>query len=139
MLREWTAAMQSLTESIGSVARQSDVARQVMAPLQRQTELLQEVLERERALQARLVERAFAPLDAIFDLLEQSGSAMRSQAEAVEDAARALDQVAGLMKVQADLFERSVRTMREPSKAAKALAGSERQPKRGARAPRGRG
>ena len=66
--------------------------------------------------------RAFAPLDAIFDLLEDSSSAVRSQAEAVEDAARALERVASLMKVQADLFERTVRTMREPAAAVKALA-----------------
>jgi hypothetical protein len=124
MLREWTAAMQSLTESIGSAAR-SDVARQVLAPMQRQAELFQEVLERERALQARLVQRAFAPLDAVFDLLQESGAAMRSQAEAVEDAAHSLERVAGLMKVQADLFERTVRTLREPAEVAKSLAGSE--------------
>jgi hypothetical protein len=37
----------------------------IKGAVRRQTELLQEVLERERPLQARLVERAFAPLDAI--------------------------------------------------------------------------
>jgi methyl-accepting chemotaxis protein len=126
LLREWAAAMQSLTESIGSAARQSDVARHVVGPLQRQAEVIQEVLERERALQARLVRRAFAPLDAVFDLLEESGSALRSQAEAVEEAARALERVAGLMKLQADLFGRTVRAMREPSAIAKSLAGGER-------------
>jgi methyl-accepting chemotaxis protein len=123
-LREWTSAMQSLTEAIGSTARQSDVARQLMAPMQRQAELVQEVLDRERELQAAVVQRAFAPLDAIFDLLEGSGAAMRSQAEAVEDAARSLERVASLMKAQAELFERTVGAMREPSKAAKALAGT---------------
>ena len=116
--------MQSLSEAVSSAARSSDVTRQVMAPMQRQAELFKEVVERERALQARLVQGAFAPLDAIFDLLEESSSAMRSQAEAVEEAAGALERVAGLMKVQADLFEATVRAMREPSKAVKTLAGS---------------
>lgn len=115
--------MQSLTESLGSAARHSDVARQVLAPMQRQAELFQEVLERERALQARLVHRALGPLDAVFDLLEESGSALRSQAEAVEEAARALERVAGLMKLQADLFGRTVRALREPTEAVKTLAG----------------
>jgi hypothetical protein len=123
LLRDWTAAMQSLTESIGSATRQGDVARQVLAPMQRQTELFQEALRRERAVQGRLVQRAFAPLDAVFDLLEDSGSALEKQAEAVEDAARALDQVAGLMKVQAEMFGTTVRTLRGPTKAAKTLAG----------------
>ena len=120
--------MQSLTESIGSAAR-NDVARQVVDPMQRQVELFQEVLEHERALQARLVQTAFAPFDAVFDLLQESGAAMRSQAEAVEEAARALERVAGLMKVQADLFERSVRTMREPAEVVKSLTGSEPEAK----------
>jgi hypothetical protein len=117
--------MQSLTDSIGSAARQSDLARQLLTPMERQAELFQEVLQRERDLQARLVRRAFAPLDAIFDLLEESGSAMRSQAEALEDAAHSLERVASLMKVQVDLFERTVKAMREPAKAAKSLAGGE--------------
>jgi methyl-accepting chemotaxis protein len=116
-----------------------DVARQVIAPMQRQAELFQDVLERERALQADLVQRAFAPLDAIFDLLSGSASAMRSQAEAVEEAARSLERVAGLMKVQADLFEQTVRAMREPSKAVKSLAGGESRPKPGGDERRRRG
>jgi hypothetical protein len=87
------------------------------------------------------VQRAFAPLDAIFDLLEGSGAAMRSQAEAVEDAARSLERVASLMKTQAELFERTVGAMRQPSKAVKSLAGAEsRKPKPGGekRRPRSR-
>lgn len=126
MLRDWTAAMQSLTESIGSAALNSDVARQISAPLQRQAELFGEILERERALQSRVVRRALAPLDAVFDLLEESGAALRSQAEAVEEASRALERVAGLMKVQADLFARTVRAMREPTNVVKSLAGDEK-------------
>ena len=55
------SAMQSLTESLGSGARESDVASRLMTLMERQAELLQEVLQRERELQTRLVERAFAP------------------------------------------------------------------------------
>jgi hypothetical protein len=90
-----------------------------------QAELFHEVLERERALQTRVVNRAFGPFDAVFDLLEESGAATRSQAEAIEDAARALERVAGLMKVQAELFERTVRTLREPAETVKTLAGGD--------------
>jgi hypothetical protein len=107
--------------------------------IHRQSELFHEVLERERALQTRVVNRAFGPFDAVFDLLEESSAASRSQAEAIEDAARALERVANLMKVQADLFERTVRTLRQPGETVKTLAGG--QPSRdSARAPRrGRG
>ena len=97
--------MRSVAASLTSAAGHSDVARELAAPLQRQAELFQQVLG-----------HAFAPLDATFGLLEQSASAMREQAEAVEHAAEALLQASGLMKAQADLFERAVRTLREPSK-----------------------
>ena len=56
---------------------------------------------------------------------------MRQQAEALEEAGRALEQTAALMKAQADLFERTVRTIREPTELAKAAAGIDRRPRPG--------
>jgi hypothetical protein len=41
------------------------------------------VLERERRRQQDLLGRAFAPLDVVFDLLEQSGAAMHRQTHAL--------------------------------------------------------
>ena len=103
-----------------------DLAGRVMAPLQRQTELLQELFEAERRLQREVLGRALAPVEAAFDLLEQSGAAMRGQAEAMEHAAQALEQTAGLMKTQAELFERTVRTLREPTRLLGSAAGLDR-------------
>jgi hypothetical protein len=123
LLREWQAAMQSV---VRAVAGGGDVAKQVMAPLQRETELFQEVLEAERRLQREVVGRALAPLDAAFDLLEQSGAALRGQAEAMESAAQALEQTAVLMKRQAELFERTIKTLREPSRMIGSAVGVER-------------
>jgi hypothetical protein len=77
---------------------------------------MQSVLERERELQRDLLGRAFEPFDAAFDLLQQSGAALREQAEAIEHAAKSLEQAAGLMKTQADLFEHTIRILREPSR-----------------------
>jgi hypothetical protein len=71
LLREWQSAMQSV------------IPRQLLAPLRRQTELIQDVLERERRFQRELLGLLFAPLDAVFDLLEQSGATIRQQAEAL--------------------------------------------------------
>jgi uncharacterized protein len=90
---------------------------------------MQSVLERERELQRDLLGRAFEPLDAAFGLLEQSGAAMRAQAEAVEHAAKSLEQAADLMKTQADLFERTVRVLREPSRRVESVMGVD--PERG--------
>ena len=116
LLREWQSAMQSA------------IPRQLLVPLKRQTELIQDVLERERKLQREVLGYVFAPLDAVFDLLEQSAGTIRQQAEAIEQAARALEDTAVLMKAQAELFERGVRTAREPADLARSVAGLEKRP-----------
>jgi hypothetical protein len=75
---------------------------------------------------------------AAFDLLEQSGAALHQQAEALEDASRALEQTAALVKAQAELFERTVRAVREPTELAKAAAGLEPRRKSPSRAKKPR-
>lgn len=84
---------------------------------------MQSVLERERDLQRDLLGRAFEPFDATFGLLEQSGAALRQQAEAIEHAAKSLEEAAGLMKTQADLFQRTIRILREPSRRVESAIG----------------
>jgi hypothetical protein len=84
-------------------------------------------LQREIALVRGMVERAFAPTDAVFDLLEQSGAAMQRQAEALSESARALEQAAEMIRVQAEVFERTVRAVRGPGEMAKSLAGVPRR------------
>jgi hypothetical protein len=57
---------------------------------------------------------------------------LRRQAEALEAAGRALEETAGLVKNQAELFERTLGPLREPTERAKAIAGIERRvPKSG--------
>lgn len=116
LLRDWQSAMQSV------------IPKQLLGPLQRQAELMQDVLERERRLQRELLGRAFAPFDAVFDLLEQSGATFRRQAEALEQAAKALEETAVLMKAQAEIFEVGVRALREPADLARSVAGVEKRP-----------
>ncbi len=116
LLREWQSAMQSA------------IPRQLVGPLKRQTELLQDVLERERRLQRNVLGRVFGPFDALLDLLEQSGATVRQQAEALESRqAQALEQTAVLMKAQAELFERSIKTIRQPTDLARSIAGLEKR------------
>ena len=76
-----------------------------------------------RELEKDLAGRIAAPFDAIFDLLEESGATLHSQAEALESAGRALQEAAILMKSQAELFERTVGTLRKPGDLAKSAAG----------------
>jgi methyl-accepting chemotaxis protein len=123
ILREWQDAMQSLASTARSAAGRAELPKQLLSPMQRQVELLHEVLELERRLQGEVVGRLLEPVDALFDLLEQSGATFRKQSEALEQASQALEETAKLMKVQAELFETSIKLMREPTELAKSAAG----------------
>ena len=130
LLKEWQEAMQSVVSSAASAAGRSALPRQLITPMQRQLDLVQELFERERKFQRDLLARTFAPFDAVFDLLEQSGAALHRQAEALQESARALEQAAAMMEVQADLFERTIRTLREPAEIAKSVTGVKRRPRK---------
>ena len=119
--------MQSVVSAAASATGRSKLPRHLLVPMQRQAELVQELLERELKLQRDLVGRALAPVDAVFDLLEQSGAALRKQAEALSESARALEQAAEVVRAQAELYERTVRTLRQPSELVKGVAGVERR------------
>lgn len=129
LLREWRQQMEGIVSAAASVAGRAELPRQLLEPMQRQLELVQEVLERERRLQREVAARLVAPVDAVFDLLEDSAVALRKQAEALEAAGAALEETAALVKGQAELFERTVGTLREPTEIAKKLAGVERKPR----------
>ena len=88
--------------------------------------VFREALEHERTLQRELVARVLAPVDAVFDVLEQSGAALREEAVALEHAATALQQAALIVQGQAGLYERAVGTLRTPSRTLESLAGVER-------------
>jgi hypothetical protein len=130
--------MDSVVATAASVAGRSELPRQLLEPMQRQLELVQEVIERERRLQMQLTDRLVAPLDAVFDLLEESGATLRRQAEALEAAGGALEETARLMKSNAELFERTIGTLRQPTELAKTAAALGRRPReRGGRGGRG--
>jgi hypothetical protein len=118
--------MDAVVASAASVGAHAPIPHQMTEAMQRQLELVQEVIERESRVQKELASHLFAPVDGIFDLLEQSGVMLRRQAEALEVAGRALQDTAGLVKTQAELFERTVGTLREPAERAKKAAGLER-------------
>jgi hypothetical protein len=136
LLGEWRRMMDSLVASAASVGSRAEIPRQLLEPMQKQVELLQDVVERERRIQRQLAGRVLAPVDAIFDLVEQSGLMLRRQAEALEAAGRALEETAGLVRKQAELFERTITALREPAELAKAAAGLDRKaPRRSQQKP----
>jgi hypothetical protein len=127
LLREWRQLMDSV---IASASGGSELPHSLLQAMQRQLELVQELIERERRLQKELAGSLTAPVDAAFDLLEETGATLRRQAEALEAAGRALEETAGLMKHQAEIFERTIGMLRQPARLAKAAAGVERRPKK---------
>lgn len=136
LLNEWRRVMETVIASAASVTGRSELPREFLSATQRQLELLQDVIERERTLQGALAGRVFAPIDVIFDLLEETGSTLRRQAETLETAGAALEETAGLVKRQAELFERTVSVLRQPSELVKGAAGVERRKKKPSRARR---
>jgi hypothetical protein len=126
LLTEWRRALDSAVASAASLGS-GTVPHQLLAPMQRQLELVQELIERERTMQRQLASHLLAPVDAIFDLLEQSGLTLRRQAEALETAGRALEETARLAKTQAQLFERTIGVLREPAERTRAAVGLERR------------
>jgi hypothetical protein len=127
LLHEWRQLMDSVIASATSAGGRSELPRNLLRAMRRQLELVQEVIERERRLQRELAGSLIAPVDAGFDLLEETGATLRRQAEALEAAGRALAETAGLMKHQADLFVRTIGTLRQLAELAKAAAGLDRR------------
>src|SRR5687768_18405327 len=123
--------MDSVVASAASAAGRPELPRQLLEPMQRQLELVQELIERERRVQKELMAQLVAPVDAVFDLLEESGATLRRQAEALAAAGRALDETAALVLSQAELFERTIRTLRQPTELAKTAAALEPRPRKG--------
>lgn len=137
LLREWRKLMDSVVDSAASVAGRGELPQKLLEAMQHQLELVEDVIERERSFQKELATRLVAPVDAVFDLLEESGATLRRQAEALESAGRALEETATLMKRQAELFEGTIVRLREPAELAKSLAGLERRSRGVAGAPDG--
>jgi uncharacterized protein YukE len=117
--------MDAVAASLGSIGDRVEAPRQLLETMQRQLELVQDLIARERKLQKQATHQLLAPIDAVFDLLETSGATLRKQAEALETAGQALEESARLVKDQAALFERAIGTLREPSDRARAVIGLE--------------
>jgi hypothetical protein len=124
LLKEWRKVTEAVVSSAAAVTgHASEVPRELLAQAQRQLELVEEIVDRERRLQRDVADRVLGPLDAAFDLFQQSSAMLARQAEALQSAGRAIETTAGLMRAQSELFEQTVRALREPVQIVKAAAG----------------
>jgi hypothetical protein len=126
LLREWREFLDSAAATAISATERAGVPRPLLDAMQRQVDLVQDLVERERRLQRDVTGRLIAPFDAAFDLLEGTGATLRRQAEALGAAGRALEETAALMQGQAELFERTVGALRQTTDLARAASGLER-------------
>jgi hypothetical protein len=134
LLEEWRGVMESVVSSAASAAGRAELPRELRGAMQSQVALMQRMLERERLAGSELAARILGPVDAVFDLLEESGATLRREAEALESAGRALQETAGLIKRQSEIFEQTIAVLREPAELAKAAAGLDR-PRAAAKRP----
>jgi hypothetical protein len=119
-----------MLDAVMSITGREEVPAQILEPMQRQLALVQELIERERRLQAEVATRLLAPTDVALELLEQSGTTMRRQAEALEAAGDALRETASLMKSQAELFEQTIGKLRTPADVARSALGAKPRSRR---------
>lgn len=112
LLGAWERVLGELRGAAG--AGSSEVARAVTALVQRQGELLQDVLERQARFEQEVRGRALAPVNVAVDLLDQTAGAMRAQATALDAAATAFHQASEMLELQASLLDRTVQTVRDP-------------------------
>ena len=130
LIAEWRKVIDAAVGSLSSVGEHVEAPHQLVDPMRRQLELVEELIARERRLQRQAASQLLAPVDAVFELLEASTRTLRKQGEALEAAGRALEETAGLVKAQAALFEGAVGTLREPSDRARAAIGLEPRARR---------
>lgn len=115
LLGAWRDAAGQLQGLAASIATQAGSgARDVLGPLQRQSEIIEQLLRRQIEVEQQLVGRLLAPAQATVDALEKAPDAMRAQAAAFRAAAASFSQAADLLEVQATALEGSIGLLKAP-------------------------
>jgi ABC-type transporter Mla subunit MlaD len=115
LLKAWQDAIGEVGGVASSlVSGSAGAAGEVLAPLQRQAEQLERVLQRQLEFERELLGNAVAPARAALEIFEQTTKALRAQAKAFRAAAASFEQVAGLMDQEAELMEQAAKTLRDP-------------------------
>jgi hypothetical protein len=121
LLSAWQDAIRQLGKATASVTG---------AP----TELVEQVMRRQIEFERELTRRLLAPVGTVIDALEQTSSAMRTQAEAFSAASKAFKQASELVEVQAAMLERTTQALRAPAELVRAV-----QPARGGKSRKRKG
>jgi hypothetical protein len=115
LLRACQDAIRDIAGTTASAASApADAVGQVLGPLHRQAELLEQVVQRQLDLERELVDLALAPARGALDLLDQATAAMRAEAKAFRMASGSLGQAADLLEQQVELLEGAIGIVRDP-------------------------
>ena len=115
LLAAWRDAAGQLHRAATAVADEAGHgAREVLAPLQRQSELVEQLLHRQLELEQERARRALAPALATAEALDKAPAAMRAQAAAFRTAAASFHQAADLLDVQAAAVDQTIGALQAP-------------------------
>jgi len=124
VLEEWRGLMESAVSSAASAAGRPDLPRELLGAMQNQMALMQRVVDRERLQGSELAARVLAPLDAVFDLLEEGGATLRREAKAAAGLDRRVRKArSGTAEKRGGTDERSSGATKPRSSAAKRASG----------------
>ena len=114
LLAAWREATHQLKGLAGSLAGQAGNVPALLGPLQRQAELIEQMLRRQVELEQALAGRVIAPAQATADALGQAPEMLRAQATAFRAAATSFKQVADLLDAQATALEQTLGILKAP-------------------------
>ena len=118
--RDLTTQLRGVTGAAGGA---------LLGPVQRQAELLEQVLRRQVELEQELVKRAVAPAQATVEALDNAPTALRAQATAFRAAATSFSQAAELLDLQAAAVVQTLAALRAPVNLAGRTVRSRRRPR----------
>jgi hypothetical protein len=125
LLRAWQDAIKQLGGALATpVTGQSDLLKQVIGPLQRQAELLEQAVQRQVDFEKEMIGRFLTPAGVMLDMLEQTSTAMEAQAKAFDAAAASFKRAAEMLELQASLLEQVLSSLRDPVGALKSAGGA---------------
>jgi hypothetical protein len=101
-------------EMLHGLRRGAGPAGALFSPLELTADLLEQLLGRQQDLEAQL-KTALQPLQAMYGLVRDAPTALRTQARAFEAASTSFDQAAQVMNRQADLLERTIAALDVPA------------------------
>jgi prophage DNA circulation protein len=134
LLKAWQDAIGEIGGVAASlVSGPAETAGELLAPLQKQAEQLERVLQRQLEFERAILGNAVAPARAALEIFEQTTAALHAQAKAFHAAASSFEQVAELMEQEAALMEQAAKTLRDPVAALRSAGAAVRGDRSGGR------